>query len=170
MKYQGNLLKLIREESLQSVGVMNDLSQLEKYHHNEICKKLISLAEKHSYPITQVVYVAVGKNAHRPNVFENGYKKIDIERFEQVIKLCDVFAKKFGTKWRNNGFLCHTIDRYLTITKHRKELKFRQLVNDCNIDFNTIKYKTAKQFAKDFFGSQAVYNDNGYIIEVNDCM
>lgn len=169
-KKQGNLEKLIRAEALKEIGVMNDLSQLETYHHNQICKKLVNMCDKHNYPMTQLVYVAIGTNAHRPIVFEKGYTRIDEERAELVLKLCEVFAKKFGSNWRTNGHLLHMICRYVDITKHRKELKFRQLVNNCDIDFNTIKIDTAKKLASIFFGREADYSNANYIVSVNDCM
>ena len=164
-KKLGKLESLIREEAKKTT--INDLRSL---RHNEICKSLVKLADEYNYPMTQLVYVAIGKNAHRPCAVENGYEKIDIEKTELMLKLCNVFAKKFGSNWRTNGFLCHSIDRYLEVTKHRKELKFRQMVNACNTDFNTIRYKTAKQFAKDFFGREAEYNNSGYIVSIKDCM
>lgn len=163
----GKLETLIREEANKTNVIVNDFA---KIRHNEICKELVRLADKHNYPMTQLVYVAIGKNAHRPIVFENGYEKIDVEKAELFLKLAEVFAKKFGSNWRTNCFLCHSIDRYLETTKHRKELKFRQMVNACNIDFNTIKYKTAKQLSKDFFGNEAEYSNGGYIVSIKDCM
>ena len=164
-KKLGKLESLIREEAKKTT--INDLRSL---RHNEICKSLVKLAGDYNYPMTQLVYVAIGKNAHKLNIFENGYEKIDIEKAELLFKLSDIFAKKFGSNWRTNSFLCHSIDRYLEITKHRKELKFRQLVNACNIDFNTIKYRTAKQLAKDFFRNEAEYSNGGYIVSIKDCM
>lgn len=166
----GKLESLIREEAKKNLNSFNNLEMLKFHQHNQICKKLVELSDNHNYPMTQLVYIAIGKNAHRPIVFEKGYVKIDEEKVELFMKLCEVFAKKFGSNWRTNAFLCHTIDRYLEITKHRKELKFRQLVNTCDIDFNTIKYKTAKQLAKDFFGREAEYSNGGYIVSINECM
>lgn len=166
----GKLENAVRVEASKDVTLMNDLSQLCRMKHNQVCKELVKLYDKHNYPMTQLVYIGVGKNAHQIQVFEKGFNDIDSEKIELVIKLSDVFANKFGKKWRNNAFLCHTIDRYLSITKHRKELKFRQIVNACKVNFDTISYKTAKQFARDLFGNDAVYNNNGYIVEVKDCM
>lgn len=166
-KVFGKLETLIREEASKTNVLVNDFSMIK---HNEVCRKLVELCDKHNYPMTQLVYVAVGKNAHKTIVFENGYKKIDIEKAELMLKLSEVFAKKFGSQWRTNGFLCHLLDRYLEVTKHRKELKFRQLVNSCNVDFNTIKIDTAKKLAFNFFGNEAEYSNGGYIISVKDCM
>lgn len=163
----GKLEELIRAEASKENVIVNDFTMI---MHNNVCKELVKLCDKHNYPMTQLVYVAIGKNAHKPIIFEKGYSKIDVEKAELMIKLSEVFAKKFGTKWRNSGFLCHMIDRYLEITKHRKELKFRQIVNDCNVDFNTIKIDTAKKLAMNFFGNEAEYTNGGYIVSVKDCM
>lgn len=166
-KKLGKLETLIREEARKENVVVNDFKMMQ---HNTICKELVRLADANNYPMTQLVYVAIGKNAHRPMVFEEGYKKIDVEKTELMLKLADVFAKKFGNNWRTNGFLCHMIDRYLEITKHRKELKFRQLVNTCDIDFNRIKIDQAKKLANIFFGNEAEYSKSGYIVSIKDCM
>lgn len=163
----GKLEKLIRAEAAKDNVVVNDFKFM---NHNGICKKLVNYADKHNFPMTLLVYIAIGTNAHRPIVFEKGYTKINEERTELVLKLCEIFAKKFGNNWRTNGHLVHTICRYVDITKHRKELKFRQLVNDCNIDFNTIKIDTAKKLALNFFGKEAEYSNANYIISVKDCM
>ena len=49
----------------------------ERVLHIDICKKLTELSNKYgNYPITYLVYFAVGKNAHRVPVFLNGYKQI----------------------------------------------------------------------------------------------
>lgn len=166
----GKLEALIREEAKKNIGALNGLEMLKFHRHNQICKKLVEFSDKYNYPMTQLVYVGVGKNAHRLIVFEKGYFDFNEEKVELFMKLCELFAKKFGSNWRTNAFLCHTIDRYLETTKHRKELKFRQMVNACNTDFNTIRYKTAKQLAKDFFGREAEYSNGGYIVSINDCM
>lgn len=166
-KGSGKLEKLIRNEASKENVIVNDFAMI---RHNQICKELVRLCDEHNYPMTQLVYVAIGKNAHKPIIFEKGYSKIDIEKTELMLKLCGVFAKKFGNNWRTNVHLCHLLDRYLEITKHRKELKFKQMVNSCNIDFNTIKIDTAKKLAKNFFGSEAEYSNGGYIISVNECM
>ena len=163
----GKLEALIRAEAAKQNPIVNDFAMI---RHNQICKTLVHLCDKHNYPMTQLVYVGIGKNAHRPIVFEKGYMEINEEKVELMIKLSEAFAKKFGSNWRTNAFVCHMIDRYLETAKHRKELKFRQLVNGCNIDFNTIKYKTAKQLAKDFFGREAEYSNGGYIVSINECM
>ena len=163
----GKLEAMIREEANKQNPIVSDFMMI---RHHQICKKLVELCDEHNYPMTQLVYVGVGKNAHRPIVFQKGYTEINEEKLLLMLKLSEVFAKKFGSNWRTNAFVCHMIDRYLETAKHRKELKFRQLVNNCNIDFNTIRIKTAKQLANMLFDKEATYSKGGYIVTINECM
>ena len=163
----GKLEAMIREEANKQNPIVSDFMMI---RHHQICKKLVELCDEHNYPMTQLVYVGVGKNAHRPIVFQKGYTEINEEKLLLMLKLSEVFAKKFGSNWRTNAFVCHMIDRYLETVKHRKELKFRQLVNNCNIDFNTIRIKTAKQLANMLFDKEATYSKGGYIVTINECM
>ena len=62
-----------------------------------ICKELVALADKHNgYPITYLVYFAVGKNAHRNNVFDKGYKKIDLQKANRIFMWLNQYAKHEG--------------------------------------------------------------------------
>ena len=69
----GKLEALIREEAKKNIGALNGLEMLKFHRHNQICKKLVEFSDKYNYPMTQLVYVGVGKNAHRLIVFEKGY-------------------------------------------------------------------------------------------------
>ena len=53
--------------------------------HIDICKGLVALSVANdNYPITYLVYFAVGKNAHRKEVFEDGYTKFDEKKAEKI--------------------------------------------------------------------------------------
>ena len=53
--------------------------------HIDICKKLTELSNANGgYPITYLVYFAVGKNAHRLPTFLSGYDKIDEKKAEKI--------------------------------------------------------------------------------------
>ena len=53
--------------------------------HINVCKKLVELSAAHNnYPITYLVYFAVGKNAHRKEVFEDGYTNINEKKAETI--------------------------------------------------------------------------------------
>jgi hypothetical protein len=61
--------------------------------HIEVCTKLAELSKKNgNYPITYLVYFAVGKNAHRIPTFLSGYTKIDEAKAEKM----RVASEKYG--------------------------------------------------------------------------
>jgi hypothetical protein len=160
---------LIREEAKVNVGRYNfDKLKESKVRHNMICKKLVSLADTHNFPMTLILYIAVGTNAHRKPVFAKGYNTIDVEKAEQVIKLCEVFAKKFGEKARTNDKVVHMISRYYDYMG-KKPLMFKQFCN--NVDKTTFNFKSfnqSKELAKAIFGKNAVYSKGGYFTEINE--
>lgn len=94
--------------------------------HIEICQKLAELSDKYGkYPITQLVYFAVSKNAHRIPTFLDGYKKIDVEKAETIFEWLKLFADyNNNPKLFRNGNLCHVLcrfyDKYSTDTKDFK--------------------------------------------------
>lgn len=164
---QGKLNELVREEAAKNCGRYNFCKNKEQMIlHNRICKSLVKIADNKNIPITLLVYVAVGTNAHRPIVFERGYKHFDEKKANTAIKFCEIFAKKFGEKWLYNPHLFHTVCRYLEIKKIRKEITFRNIVNNCDADFDGIKIDSAKKFAKYLFGNDAQYSNADYIVEV----
>ena len=62
--------------------------------HIEVCTKLAELSKKYdNYPITYLVYFAVGKNAHRIPTFLSGYTKIDETKAEKIFSWLKLFAK-----------------------------------------------------------------------------
>ena len=94
--------------------------------HIGICKKLTELSNAHNnYPITYLVYFAVGKNAHRLCTFLAGYTKIDEKKAETIFKWLTMFAKyhKNEKLVRNPNVahaLCRFYDKYSTKTKDFK--------------------------------------------------
>ena len=94
--------------------------------HIDICKKLAELSTKNgNYPITYLVYFAVGKNAHRLNVFLNGYTNINEKKAETIFKWAKMFAKyhKNDKLFRNPNVahaLCRFYDKFSTKTKDFK--------------------------------------------------
>jgi hypothetical protein len=95
--------------------------------HIDICKKLAELSEKHdNYPITYLVYFAVGKNAHRLCTFLGGYDKIDEKKAETIFKWLTLFAKHHKNEklFKNPNVahaLCRFYDKYSTKTKDFKD-------------------------------------------------
>jgi len=94
--------------------------------HIDICKKLVELSEANgNYPITYLVYFAVGKNAHRKEVFEDGYTKIDEKKAEKIFSWLKIAAKyhKNEKLFRNPNAahaLCRFYDKFSTKTKDFK--------------------------------------------------
>lgn len=94
--------------------------------HIDICKKLTELSNANeNYPITYLVYFAVGKNAHRTHVFLGGYTKFDEKKAETIFKWLRMFAKyhKNDKLFRNPNVahaLCRFYDKFSTKTKDFK--------------------------------------------------
>lgn len=96
--------------------------------HIDICKKLVALSDKYGgYPITYLVYFAVGKNAHRVPVFAHGYENINEKKAETILKWLKMFAEHNGNEklFRNADLahaLCRYYDKYSTKTEDFKAL------------------------------------------------
>lgn len=95
--------------------------------HIDVCKKLTELSEANdNYPITYLVYFAVGKNAHRLPTFLSGYEKIDEKKANTIFSWLRLFAKHNDNPslFRNPNLahaLCRFYDKYSTKTKDFKE-------------------------------------------------
>lgn len=84
-----------------------------KVKHHEVCTELVKLADEYNYPICYLVYFAIGKNAHRTYVFEEGYKNIDIKKAKTILKWLKMFAKYNGNqKLFKNTDLSHFLTKY----------------------------------------------------------
>ena len=111
--------------------------------HIEICKKLVELSNKNGgYPITYLVYFAVGKNAHRVPVFAHGYEKIDEKKAETIFSWLHLFAKHNNNpKLFNNPNIAHALcrfyDKYSTKTKDFREALKKFTPNPKVADFKT---------------------------------
>ena len=160
------LNELVREEAKKNIGQYNFAKDAESRKiHCKICKKLVELADKYNYPMGVLVYIAIGTNAHRPIVFQQGYLRINEQKVERVITLCEIFAKKFGENMRTNDRLVHSVSRYVDINGGNL-LKFRQLVNAMS-EKEFRKFKTAKELTRALCGDEAEYSKAGYITSVN---
>ena len=112
--------------------------------HIDICKKLTELSNKYgNYPITYLVYFAVGKNAHRVPVFLGGYTNIDEKKAETIFSWLKLFAKyhKNEKLFKNPNVahaLCRFYDKYSTKTKDFKAALEKSESNP-NIDVKNAK-------------------------------
>jgi hypothetical protein len=97
-----------------------------RQQHIDICKGLVALSVANdNYPITYLVYFAVGKNAHRKEVFEDGYTRFDEKKAEKIFSWLKLFAKyhKNDKLFRNPNVahaLCRYYDKFSTKTKDFK--------------------------------------------------
>ena len=97
-----------------------------RQQHIDICKGLVALSVANgNYPITYLVYFAVGKNAHRKEVFEDGYTRFDEKKAEKIFSWLKMFAKyhKNDKLFRNPNVahaLCRFYDKFSTKTKDFK--------------------------------------------------
>jgi hypothetical protein len=97
-----------------------------RQQHIDICKGLVALSVANdNYPITYLVYFAVGKNAHRKEVFEDGYTRFDEKKAEKIFSWLKLFAKyhKNDKLFRNPNVahaLCRFYDKFSTKTKDFK--------------------------------------------------
>ena len=97
-----------------------------RQQHIDICKGLVALSVANgNYPITYLVYFAVGKNAHRKEVFEDGYTNINEKKAETIFNWLTLFAKHHKNEklFKNPNVahaLCRFYDKYSTKTKDFK--------------------------------------------------
>ena len=94
--------------------------------HIDICKQLAALSDENGkYPMSQLVYFAISKNAHRIYVFENGYEVFNEKKAKTILSWLKLFAKHNNNpKLFRNGDLAHALcrfyDKYSTKTKDFK--------------------------------------------------
>lgn len=150
------LNQLVREEAVASV-VANQL------HHN-ICKQLVALADENNFPMGVLVYIAIGTSAHKPMIFANGYKKIDVAKAKAVMKMCKIFAHKYGDKYYTNDKVVHTMSRYYEVGGSNNRL--RKIVGASDIKFAETKIDTAKKLMGILFEKDANFSDKGYILGI----
>ena len=154
-KKNPTLLELISKEANRRI-------KSEKNIHHNVCKQLMEYHQSSGFPITILVYIAVGTNAHRPMVFEKGYQRFDKERLDKAIKYCTIFGKKYGEQYRTNALVAHGICRYIDM--QGGERKFRELVKQAEFEMKGIK--TAKEFMNKLCGDKAEYSKSGYIVKI----
>ena len=115
-----------------------------RQQHIDICKGLAKLsADNGNYPITYLVYFAVGKNAHRKEVFEDGYTKFDEKKAKKIFSWLKLFAKyhKNEKLFRNPNVahaLCRYYDKFSTKTKDF-EVAMKSMESNPKIDVKNAK-------------------------------
>ena len=163
-----NLNDLIREEAMVNEGRYN-LRQYAKVReqkilHNRICKHLVHIADTHNIPMGVLVYIAVGTNAHRIYVFENGYKAIHLKKAEDIINLCKMFGKRFGTEHCFNDKVVHACAKYYSVQGNNTEIWQNILNKTPKEDIVMVKVKRATDLLKKLCGDMCEYSTSGRIV------
>lgn len=165
------LNELITEAATVNVGRFNFMkNQTEKeivINHHKICKELVRLSREKNFPITTLVYVAIGTNAHKPSVFAKYYRKINTERALTVIELNKMFSDRFGEKWFGYANLVHLLSRFIDLGGTKE--KFSSIIkNLAPEDVNSRRYDSAKKLGSVIFKGTAQFAKCGFISELKD--
>lgn len=100
--------------------------------HIEVCKKLNEISTSNSnFPMSLLVYFAVGKNAHRLPVFQEGYTSIDEKKTTTILAWLKLFAKHCeNPSLARNANVAHALTRvYENHTTSTK--KFKAMLANC---------------------------------------
>ena len=149
MKIQERVYMIAQNGNGKGVGMPNwftlPQNKEKRALHINICKKLVELSEKYgNYPITYLVYFAIGKNAHRTHVFLGGYDTINETKAEKIFSWLKLFAKyhKNEKLFKNPNVahaLCKFYDKYSTKTKDFKAA-LENMESNPNIDVKNAKF------------------------------
>lgn len=82
--------------------------------HIGVCKELVALSDKWGgFPMTCLVYFAIGKEAHKKNALAKGYKKINSKKANTIIKWMALVAKYEKQKgYARNANVAHVLSKY----------------------------------------------------------
>ena len=116
---ENSLHAKITAEAQLSDGRYNLRQFANKKLHHDICKSLVALSEEfkddkgNPFPLCYIVYFAIGKNAHRIEVFDKGYSRFDEKKARKIIGWAFEFAKHMGNpKLARNDKVLHYLTRY----------------------------------------------------------
>lgn len=76
--------------------------------HKEICSSLVEISEKYNVPCCYCIYFMVGKDAHKIVTFNKGYKKLNVEKGEAIIRMAQAYAKKCDFKANDAAYHAFT--------------------------------------------------------------
>lgn len=139
----------------------------QKLMHHNICKELVNLSVKHGIPMGVLVYIAVGTSAHKPSVFEQGYKVINVDKAEKIINLCRIFGERFGERYTFNDKVVHACAKYYDVHNGRVG-DWRTICKRVDKDkVNMPKIKRAQDLLKLLCGDLAEYSKVGRVVSIN---
>ena len=120
--------------------------------HHDICVELVRIATEYEFPYSALVYFAVGKDAHRKFVFEEGYKTIDVKKAETILKWLKKFAKY------NNNQSFYTSDKVVhAFCKFYQEVSTKD--KDFNIGMKNFEKRPSKTFKVSSFKTMKEFYD-----------
>ncbi|MDE6285231.1 MAG: hypothetical protein K2M17_05745 [Bacilli bacterium] len=136
---------------------LTDDEYKEVARHRDICRELVRLStENHNFPYAVLVYIAIGTDAHKKPVFERGYKAINVEKAETIIRWLEAFAKyNENPKFFTSDKIVHAFAKfYDTFSKKDKDFNkgMRSFVKQPAImGYKPSQYKNMEQFYSLFF-------------------
>lgn len=130
--------------------------------HIEICKKLVELEKKEGVPMRLLIYIAIGTNAHKRAVYNAMYKKIDIDKANDVIKMAKMISEVYGAKCKVSEPIYHTLSRFYDLGGDSTQLA--EILKRNKIEFMSVLY-TAKDIAKHLF-SDSEFTEKGYLKKI----
>lgn len=146
MKENGLESKVRANAAIGKLNLKQYANKPEGIHHR-ICKELVELSDENKdekgkpFPICYIVYFAVGKNAHRTEVFDEGYKTIDMEKARSIIYWARLAAAHHGNpKMARNPELLHALTRYYERVD-KKTTKFSRTLNKSKAEPKLAKFK-----------------------------
>ena len=168
------IFTLVYNESKVNRGRYNICKdKAEKLLHHDTCKQAIAFAERTGFPIGIVLYIGVGKDAHKDVAFNKGYKGFNEKKADLIVKMANEFAKHFNAseKMAHNDRLVHALCRYVEKLDNRNKLAFyRDCLNKLpkptkGQKFSIKGIKTSADMNKFIFGDAVAYNEsNGRIV------
>lgn len=128
-------------DNAHGVNLPESLSGDVKERHIDICQRLVGIAdENEKFPMGVLVYIAVGKDAHKTATFERGYNRFNEEKARTILKWARIFAdhSRNNRLFRNSDVI-HALVRYYDTNSQNTE-EFRKLVDASEHVFHVINF------------------------------
>lgn len=123
----GKLVDIVRKNAEGKVNGRLNLRQYSKRKaaHVEVCKALVDAMDRYKLPITLLVYLGVGKQAHRLSVIEKGYKSYDVDKVEKIVRWLKMFAhhSKNQRLYRDSVVVHALCSYYDKVSKKTRDFK-----------------------------------------------
>ena len=150
-KYTKNLRHKVDGKSIR----WKEDEWLEAKKHHDICVDLANLSHTHNFPYAALVYFAIGGDAHKKAVFEKGYKEINLDKAETILKWLAKFAKyNKNPKFYTSDKIVHAFSKfYDTFSKKDKDFNtaMRAFPKMPAPEYKASCFKTMQQFYELFF-------------------